>query len=149
MDGICKMIEAWRHGQQVSFIHEFPKSILVLNETQFYRGHCMLLLKDHKREFYHLRPEDFADFAKELYAATAAVDRAFSPLKLNVQCLGNQEPHVHWHIIPRYASDPNARTQPFSEQIRGEVNLNNFQVSESDRTALIASIHAQLVERTV
>jgi diadenosine tetraphosphate (Ap4A) HIT family hydrolase len=27
------------------------------------------------------------------------------PLKVNVASLGNVVPHLHWHIIPRYADD--------------------------------------------
>jgi diadenosine tetraphosphate (Ap4A) HIT family hydrolase len=27
------------------------------------------------------------------------------PLKVNVASLGNVVPHLHWHVIPRYADD--------------------------------------------
>jgi diadenosine tetraphosphate (Ap4A) HIT family hydrolase len=36
-----------------------------------------------------------------------AVFKAFKPDKLNYEMLGNAEPHLHWHIFPRYMSDPN------------------------------------------
>jgi len=26
----------------------------------------------------------------------------FQPWELNFSCYGNAEPHVHWHIVPRY-----------------------------------------------
>lgn len=35
-----------------------------------------------------------------------AVVRAFEPRKLNYEALGNGTPHLHWHLIPRYANDP-------------------------------------------
>jgi diadenosine tetraphosphate (Ap4A) HIT family hydrolase len=35
-----------------------------------------------------------------------AMFRAFRPAKLNYELLGNTEPHLHWHLIPRYRDDP-------------------------------------------
>jgi diadenosine tetraphosphate (Ap4A) HIT family hydrolase len=35
--------------------------------------------------------------------ALATVNR---PLKMNYELLGNQVPHIHWHLIPRLAADP-------------------------------------------
>jgi diadenosine tetraphosphate (Ap4A) HIT family hydrolase len=31
---------------------------------------------------------------------------AFAPVKLNYDLLGNAVPHLHTHIVPRYADDP-------------------------------------------
>lgn len=35
-----------------------------------------------------------------------AVERAFEPVKLNYNLLGNSLPHLHTHVVPRYADDP-------------------------------------------
>ena len=35
-----------------------------------------------------------------------AIEVAFSPVKLNYDLLGNTLPHLHTHIVPRYADDP-------------------------------------------
>jgi diadenosine tetraphosphate (Ap4A) HIT family hydrolase len=35
-----------------------------------------------------------------------AVEQAFRPLKMNYELLGNQVPHLHWHVFPRYPDDP-------------------------------------------
>jgi diadenosine tetraphosphate (Ap4A) HIT family hydrolase len=42
-----------------------------------------------------------------------AVEKAYKPWKMNVLSLGNGDEHVHWHIYPRYQSDPNHRRDPF------------------------------------
>ena len=34
-----------------------------------------------------------------------AIWNVVKPLKLNYECLGNLEPHVHWHVFPRYESE--------------------------------------------
>jgi diadenosine tetraphosphate (Ap4A) HIT family hydrolase len=36
-----------------------------------------------------------------------AVDKAFSPRKMNYELLGNTVAHLHWHLFPRYEGDPN------------------------------------------
>jgi diadenosine tetraphosphate (Ap4A) HIT family hydrolase len=35
-----------------------------------------------------------------------AIEETFNPLKLNYELLGNQVPHLHWHLFPRYKNDP-------------------------------------------
>lgn len=39
-----------------------------------------------------------------------AVYFAFHPDKLNYELLGNGDPHMHWHIFPRYKTDPNFKS---------------------------------------
>ena len=34
-----------------------------------------------------------------------AVYNAFHPIKINCELLGNRDPHIHWHIVPRYGTD--------------------------------------------
>ena len=43
---------------------------------------------------------------REVLAVGRAIERAFSPVKLNYDLLGNSVPHLHTHIVPRYADDP-------------------------------------------
>ncbi len=40
-----------------------------------------------------------------------AIENCFRPHKLNYELLGNQVPHLHWHLFPRSADDPD-RLQP-------------------------------------
>jgi diadenosine tetraphosphate (Ap4A) HIT family hydrolase len=42
----------------------------------------------------------------EMSEVAHAVSRAFEPVKLNLEALGNTVPHLHWHIVPRYSDDP-------------------------------------------
>lgn len=34
-----------------------------------------------------------------------AIADIMQPVKINLASLGNQVPHLHWHIIPRYEDD--------------------------------------------
>jgi diadenosine tetraphosphate (Ap4A) HIT family hydrolase len=34
------------------------------------------------------------------------LERHFEPVKMNYDVLGNSLPHLHTHVLPRYADDP-------------------------------------------
>ena len=38
-------------------------------------------------------------------AVEAALRARLRPAKMNLACLGNITPHLHWHVIPRFADD--------------------------------------------
>ena len=38
-------------------------------------------------------------------AVELALREQVQPSKINLAALGNMVPHLHWHIIPRYADD--------------------------------------------
>jgi len=45
-------------------------------------------------------------YFQDMLRVARAVDRAFSPRKMNYELLGNSVEHLHWHVFPRYAGDP-------------------------------------------
>ena len=42
------------------------------------------------------------------FLLTQALETCFTPHKLNYELLGNQVPHLHWHLFPRYRHDSDA-----------------------------------------
>jgi diadenosine tetraphosphate (Ap4A) HIT family hydrolase len=42
----------------------------------------------------------------DLYRAAGAISSACSPDLMNYASMGNVVPHVHWHLVPRYRTDP-------------------------------------------
>lgn len=71
-----------------------------------YPGYCRVIWNAHVREM-----SDLANTARtHLVDIVCGVERVLrdllSPDKINLASLGNQVPHVHWHVIPRFADDP-------------------------------------------
>jgi diadenosine tetraphosphate (Ap4A) HIT family hydrolase len=71
-----------------------------------YPGYCRVIWNAHVREM-----SDLADSSRtHLLTVVCGVERVLrdllSPDKINLASLGNQVPHVHWHVIPRFADDP-------------------------------------------
>ncbi|MCI0336670.1 MAG: HIT family protein [Acidobacteria bacterium] len=110
---VCERIEIWRKGNNPHFIYEFENSIFVLGEHQYHRGYSLILLKSHVRELHELLPDVQTALFQEVMTATSAIVRTFRPWKMNHSCYGNAEPHIHWHLFPRYDSDPDHTRNPW------------------------------------
>jgi diadenosine tetraphosphate (Ap4A) HIT family hydrolase len=53
-----------------------------------------------------MTPDEHAAFWSEVSTVAQAITAVFEPIHLNFQILGNQDPHVHVHIVPRFDPDP-------------------------------------------
>ncbi len=95
----------WPEGDVV---WRFPHSVAILGEWQQYTGYCVLVARDHATELSDLG-EHRAAFLDEMARLAEAIGACFRPLKLNYELLGNQVPHLHWHIFPRYATESDSR----------------------------------------
>jgi diadenosine tetraphosphate (Ap4A) HIT family hydrolase len=70
-----------------------------------YPGFLRVILKRHAREMTDLEPGERERLMAVVFAVEAAVRETMRPDKVNLASLGNMTPHVHWHVIPRYADD--------------------------------------------
>jgi diadenosine tetraphosphate (Ap4A) HIT family hydrolase len=87
-------------------VAEFPQSVIFLGRWQYYHGYCLLVSRRHAAELHELPERDRRAFLEEMCFVARAVCEAFRPHKLNYELLGNQVPHLHWHLFPRYDNDP-------------------------------------------
>ena len=86
--------------------YESRTSIGKLNPDQFFKGYSFLSLKWHSEELYQLSKKDRTSFLQDMSNVAAALARTLNPDKMNYELLGNGMPHLHWHLIPRYRTDP-------------------------------------------
>ncbi|MCD6046472.1 MAG: histidine triad protein [Gammaproteobacteria bacterium] len=93
-------------------IKEFDRAYWILAENQFYEGYSILISKQHFREWHEVPEEIVAELNQNLRSIAATIQAKFQPHKLNLASLGNVVEHLHWHIIPRYLSDPNSGGPP-------------------------------------
>ena len=70
-----------------------------------YPGFCRVILKRHAREMTDLDEAERDGLMAVVYAVEQAVRETMRPDKMNLASLGNMTPHVHWHVIPRFADD--------------------------------------------
>jgi diadenosine tetraphosphate (Ap4A) HIT family hydrolase len=88
-------------------IWQSRNSVVLLGPWQFYYGYCILVARKHAVELHHLPADERREYFDDLCRLAAALESEFRPRKLNYELLGNQVPHLHWHLFPRYESDPN------------------------------------------
>lgn len=77
-------------------------STLYLFKEQTYRGRVLVALNHHEREMFHLSDDIRNRLMADVARAAKAVDKAFSPGKINYGAYGDTMPHVHFHIVPKY-----------------------------------------------
>jgi diadenosine tetraphosphate (Ap4A) HIT family hydrolase len=70
-----------------------------------YPGFVRVILKRHAREMTDLEEAERQGLMAVVFAVEAAVRETMRPDKMNLASLGNMTPHVHWHVVPRYADD--------------------------------------------
>src|SRR6058998_2512943 len=87
-------------------VARFRHSVVLLGPWQYHTGYCILVARRHVAELHHLPADERGPFLDELCRLSAALETTFQPHKLNVESLGNQVPHLHWHLFPRRADDP-------------------------------------------
>jgi diadenosine tetraphosphate (Ap4A) HIT family hydrolase len=68
-------------------------------------GFCRVIWNAHVREMTDLEPAQIARLMGAVFAVEDALRAVLAPLKVNLASLGNLTPHLHWHVIPRFADD--------------------------------------------
>jgi diadenosine tetraphosphate (Ap4A) HIT family hydrolase len=119
------------------FIADCGTTIAYLHEDQFFRGWTVLVLKRHATELFHLSRDERAGLIEEVAFVASRLGEEFQPIKINYELLGNQLPHIHWHLIPRLADDP----APLEPVWRIAHEPRSF--STSDREALAARLRVR------
>lgn len=104
---LCRKLLAVPQLPPDEVLWHFPHSVAFLGPWQYYQGYCVLVARRHATELHHLNDQERQAFLEEMCLLARAVHQCFQPLKLNYEMLGNQVPHLHWHIFPRYSHDSN------------------------------------------
>src|SRR3954451_17890701 len=78
-----------------------------LQKESLQRGYTVVIWRGRRvAEPTELSGEEAAQYWLELLEAGRRIERALEPVKLNYETLGNSLPHLHTHVMPRYADDP-------------------------------------------
>ena len=71
-----------------------------------YPGFCRVVWEAHVKEMTDLSDNDRAHLMEVVFAVESVLRELLQPTKINLASLGNHVPHLHWHVIPRFADDP-------------------------------------------
>ena len=79
---------------------------VVLVDAPDLPGFCRVIWNRHIAEMSELSRVEREILLALVDVVEFAVRRVMRPQKINLASLGNQVPHLHWHVIPRFADDP-------------------------------------------
>ena len=70
------------------------------------RGYCLVIWRGrHVADVTHLSDSEAGTYWEDVMRVARAVELHYTPAKLNLMTLGNELPHLHTHVVPRYVHD--------------------------------------------
>jgi diadenosine tetraphosphate (Ap4A) HIT family hydrolase len=89
---------------------------VVRAEVDGYPGFLRVVLSRHVAEMTDLDPTERDRMMHVVFGVERVLREMYRPDKVNLASFGNQVPHLHWHVIPRFRGDPH-----FPEPVWGAV----------------------------
>lgn len=100
-------------GKSDALIARLPSGFVVMGDSQFLRGYCLLLAYPKVEKLNDLTGKARSQFLNDMAAVGDAVLQATGCVRINYSIYGNLDPFLHAHVIPRYADeDEQFRTLP-------------------------------------
>ena len=91
-------------GERI-FAGEVSDAYLQRRDVQ--RGYTVIVWRGrHVAEPTELDQDEAVAYWLEVLRVGRAIESVLDPVKLNYDTLGNSMPHLHTHVVPRYADDP-------------------------------------------
>jgi diadenosine tetraphosphate (Ap4A) HIT family hydrolase len=92
----------------------FPHTALGLYDDARFPGRCLLALRDHAVHYEELPAPRVAALMQDAARVGSVLRKVVGADRVNYAVLGNTEPHVHVHLIPRLDRiDPVPRRPPW------------------------------------
>ncbi|MFI3256845.1 MAG: HIT family protein [Spirochaetales bacterium] len=91
-------------------------STIYLNKDQKHLGRVVVMFNEHKTEYFQLTEEENAGYFAELSIVAKAIYNLYEPDKINYATFGDNVPHVHIHVVPKYKDGLNWG-EPFDDTL--------------------------------
>lgn len=105
-----------REGKNPYVITKLKSGWVVIGDVQPLDGYCVLLSDPVVADLTDLTEEQRAQYCLDMARVGDALLKATSAYRINYEILGNSEPALHAHIVPRYLSEPDEKRKfsPFA-----------------------------------
>jgi len=93
------------HGSSRIFAGRVSDAYLVRNDVG-QRGYSVVIWRGrHVSDPTELSKDEASAYFEEVLRVGRAIERQYTPIKMNFEMLGNSLPHLHTHVVPRYLND--------------------------------------------
>ncbi len=127
--------------------HDDKVRVVAINEAD-YPGFCRVIWYSHITEFSELEPRHREYLIDIVSQVERIIRQVMQPVKMNLASLGNQVPHLHWHLIPRYADDAHFPAPIWAPRVRATAEA-VLQLRRSRALGLPAAIVSGLASQPV
>ena len=103
---VSKQVEAARAGLEPALICQVPSGWVVLCTMQYLRGYCILLSDPVVPSLNDLTRQQRATYLHDMSVVGDALLAATDAYRINYAIMGNSDPVLHSHIVPRYLIEP-------------------------------------------
>lgn len=97
-----------KFGYPDTLVHAYEHWTVLVRRQQVTAGSLVLACWGEATRLGALPPAAFTELATVTRDLEGALERSFRFDKLNYLMLMMVDPHVHWHVIPRYATEREA-----------------------------------------
>jgi diadenosine tetraphosphate (Ap4A) HIT family hydrolase len=118
-DGLCRVIRVMEPGHS---------------------AFCRVVWNAHVAEMTDLDASERRHLMRVVFATEAALRRLYQPTKINLASLGNVVPHLHWHVIARFAEDRHFPRPIWAEALRQEDAVIPNVPAEALRQAIVLAL---------
>ena len=147
---LCDKLSHLRELPADEVVWQFPHSVALLGPWQYHTGYCVLVSRSHCAELHQLPANERSAFLEEMVTLARAIETAFGPRKMNYEALGNQVPHLHWHLFPRRHDDPETLKAVWLGFERAEQDENEKQRLQSapiSRSEIVSRLRSTLEQQ--
>ncbi|HJU99041.1 MAG TPA: HIT family protein [Burkholderiaceae bacterium] len=141
---LCKLNAALENGTAPAgtlIWRDAQVSVIAVDEPE-YPGYCRVIWNSHVKEMSDLMPRERHWIMDVVWQVELAQREIMLPEKINLASFGNQTPHVHWHVIPRYLDDAH-----FPNPTWAAAQRSSLPDVLAARRALLPQLHADIVAR--
>ena len=93
------------HPENETVLWQDDRCRVILVDDADYSGFCRVIWGGHVKEMTDLAEPERAHLMAVVFSVEEALREILQPEKVNLASLGNQVPHLHWHVIPRFSDD--------------------------------------------
>jgi diadenosine tetraphosphate (Ap4A) HIT family hydrolase len=94
-----------KFGYPATLIAEYRHWVVLLRPDQPTLGSLVLAARTEERSFAELPEAAFIELRSAVVGIEAALAAAVGHERINYLMLMMVDPHVHWHVIPRYQGE--------------------------------------------
>jgi len=104
-----------------NLIKKFKFWTLSVHGNQEYLGRCVLWCnRENALDLVDITKEEMNEFLFIIKNLKKAIEKSFNSDWINYSFLGNSEPHLHCHFVPRYKSERTFENTVFTDKRWGK-----------------------------